>query len=130
MHSNTAKITSFSATNALGTIRGLVALVVLLVCSIPLCGQGSNGRILGAVTDQSGGNVVGATVTITDVARGVPKNLVTDQAGEYVAPDLTPGTYTIRVESKGFKVFERQNVLLEVGKEVRVDALLQPGSSM
>jgi hypothetical protein len=63
------------------------------------------------------------------VARGVPRNLVTDQDGEYVAPDLTPGTYTIRVEFKGFKVFERQNVLLEVGKEVRVDAVLQTGSS-
>jgi carboxypeptidase family protein/TonB-dependent receptor-like protein len=129
MHSNTAKIRSLSPRNAGGAVRGLIALLALLAGSIQLCSQGSNGRIAGAVTDQSGGNVIGATVTVTDVARGVPRNLVTDQDGEYVAPDLTPGTYTIRVEFKGFKIFERQNVLLEVGKEVRVDAVLQTGSS-
>jgi hypothetical protein len=109
-------------------VRPLFALLGLLAGGFHLYGQGNNGEILGAVTDQSGGNVVGATVTITDVARGVSKTSSTDQAGEYVASDLTPGTYTVRVEAKGFKVFERQNILLEVGKELRVDAPLQTGS--
>lgn len=128
MISNTAKKKRFRLTYGLLGVRPLLALLVFLAGSIQLCAQGSNGRILGAVTDQTGGNVVGAAVTLTDVARGVPRNLTTDQGGEYVATDLTPGTYTVRVEAKGFKVFERQNILLEVGKEVRVDATLQTGS--
>jgi hypothetical protein len=114
--------------DALRGVRPLFALLALLAGGIQVYGQGSNGQIMGAVTDQSGGNVIGATVTITDVARGIPRTLTTDQAGEYVAGDLTPGTYTVRVEAKGFKVFERQNVLLEVGKELRVDVPLQTGS--
>src|ERR1700733_2834342 len=128
MISNTVRTKRFGPIHALVGTRILVALLALLVGSIQLRAQGSNGEILGAVTDQSGGNVVGATVTITDVARGISKTSSTDQAGEYVASDLTPGTYTVRVEAKGFKVFERQNILLEVGKEVRVDAALHTGS--
>src|SRR6202045_4778151 len=128
MISNTARMSRFRRMCASLGARPLFALFALLVASFQVCGQGSNGEILGAVTDQSGGNVVGATVTVTDVARGISKTVTTDQAGEYVASDLTPGTFTVRVESKGFKVFERQNILVEVGKEVRVDAALQTGS--
>jgi hypothetical protein len=100
---------------------------VLLLC-LPLLSQGSSGRILGVVTDQSGGAISGATVTIIDKDRGVARTLTTDAAGEYNAPTLIPGTYTVRVEAKGFKTVERQNVALEVGKEVRVDLTPEPGS--
>jgi hypothetical protein len=102
------------------------ALVILLL-SVPAFSQGNAGRILGTVTDQSGGVVAGATVTVIDTQRGVNRSLTSDDAGEYNAPNLTPGMYTIRAEAKGFKKLERQNVALEVGKEVRVDLIVQPG---
>lgn len=102
--------------------------VALLICG-SVYPQGSTGRILGVVTDQSGGNVANATVTITDVARGVSQTLTTDSDGAYIALNLLPGTYSVRVEFKGFKTFERKNILLEVGKDVRIDAVLQPGST-
>jgi hypothetical protein len=101
---------------------------VFLACG-PLFAQGDTGRILGDVTDQSGGNVAGASVTITDVQRGVSRNLTTDGDGAYAAPGLLPGTYKVRVEFKGFKTFERQNILLEVGKDLKIDAVLQTGSA-
>src|ERR1700674_1883425 len=100
---------------------------LLLLC-LPLFSQGTFGRIMGTVTDQSGGVVSGATVTIVDTDRGVTKSLVTNDAGEYSAPSLNPGSYKVRAESKGFKTFERVNVSLEVGKEVRVDMALVPGA--
>ncbi|HLJ24550.1 MAG TPA: carboxypeptidase regulatory-like domain-containing protein [Candidatus Acidoferrales bacterium] len=103
-----------------------VTLGVLLLC-VPAFSQGNAGRIMGTVTDQSGGVVAGATVSVVDVARGVTRTLTTDDAGEYNAPNLTPGQYTVRAEAKGFKKLERQNVALEVGKEVRVDLTVQPG---
>jgi hypothetical protein len=99
---------------------------VLLLC-LPAFSQGSFGRILGTVTDQSGGVVAGATVTVIDTQRGVNRTLITDDAGAYNAPNLTAGIYTVRVEAKGFKKLERQNVAIEVGHEVQVDLLLQPG---
>jgi carboxypeptidase family protein/TonB-dependent receptor-like protein len=105
----------------------LGAALGVLLFSLSLFSQGNFGRILGAVTDQSGGVISGATVTILDTQRGVARTLTTDEAGEYNAPTLNPSTYTVRVEAQGFKRLERQNVVLEVGKEVRVDVTVQPG---
>src|SRR6267154_716495 len=100
---------------------------VFLVC-VPLFSQGSQGRILGTITDQTGGVVSNATVTVVDVERGVSRTLTTGDSGEFSAPNLLPGTYTVRAEAKGFKIVERQKIALEVGKEIRVDLTLQPGA--
>ncbi len=111
------------AAQGLGT-----ALAVLLLC-LPAYSQGSAGRILGTVTDANGGAVAGATVTILDVNRGTSRPLTTDQTGAYNAPNLLPGTYTVRAEFKGFKNTERQNIVLQVAQEIRVDLVLQPGDT-
>src|SRR5712692_7302213 len=102
----------------------------MLLLSLPLFSQGSSGRILGTVTDQSGSVIAGATVTVTDTERGVSKILTTNEPGEYNAPTLVPSTYKVRAEAKGFKTVERQNIVLEVGKEIRVDLTLQPGDQV
>src|SRR3974390_3328683 len=91
-------------------IRVLAASVCALLLGAQAYSQGSAGRILGAITDQSGGVVAGATVTVLDVDRGITRTLTADQAGEYVAPNLLPGKYTVRAEFKGFKKAERQNI--------------------
>jgi Carboxypeptidase regulatory-like domain/TonB dependent receptor-like, beta-barrel len=114
---------------SLSLTRITFALVLACLWCAPLFPQGNAGRILGTVTDQSGGAVGGASVTITDVARGTSRTIVTDADGAFVAINLQPGTYTVRVEAKGFKRFDRQNLLLEVGKDLNVDAVLQPGSA-
>src|SRR5437660_12758386 len=110
-------------------VRVLAVACVALLASGVARPQGSSGRILGVVTDQSGGNVGDATVTIMDVARGVSQTLTTDSDGAYVALNLRPGTYTVRPECKGFTIFERKNIFVEVGKDARIDAVLQPGST-
>jgi hypothetical protein len=99
---------------------------ILILCA-PVFSQGNQGRITGTVTDSSGGVIAGATVTVTDTARGISRVLTTDEAGLYSAPNLTPGNYTVRAEAKGFKTLDRQNVDVEVGQEVRVDLTVQPG---
>jgi hypothetical protein len=101
--------------------------LAMLLASVPLFSQGSNGRILGGITDQSGGAIAGAVVTVTDVDRGTARNLTTDTAGAYNAPNLLPGTYKVHAEFKGFRTVERPNITLEVGQELRVDLTLQPG---
>jgi len=107
-------------------IVGAAAMVLLLI-SLPLFSQGAAGRILGTITDQTGGTISGATLTVLDTQRGTSRTLTTDDAGAYNAPNLLPGRYTIRAEYKGFRTLERKNVVLEVGQELRVDLTLQPG---
>jgi outer membrane receptor protein involved in Fe transport len=118
----------FSPRSVSKAIQVLGCIFAVLLLCVPAFSQTNFGRILGTVTDSSGGVVSGAAVSVVDTERGVSRNLTTDDAGEYNAPTLNPGTYTVRVEAKGFRKFERQNIVLEVGKEVRIDMTLQPGA--
>ncbi len=102
------------------------SITVFLACPL-LFAQTFTGRILGTVTDQTGAALTGAEVVITDMQRGVTRSLTTDQAGEYVAPDLSPGMYKVRAAARGFKSVERPNIQLEVAKDIRIDLALQPG---
>jgi len=117
----------FSVAGSKRAVQLLTVALAVLVLSFPAFSQGNLGRIMGTVTDQSGGVVAGATVTVIDVDRGITRTLTTDDAGEYSAPNLTPGGYTVRAEAKGFRRIERQSVDVGVGKEVRVDLTVQPG---
>jgi len=108
-------------------ISRLAAIVCTLLACFPLLAQTYTARILGNVTDPSGAAVAGANVTITDLARGVSRSLTTDDAGFYVAPELSPGSYRVRVEAKGFKTVQRTDIALEVAKDARIDITLQTG---
>jgi len=115
----------------MSSLRKAVQLLVGAMCMLLLClpafSQGSSGRILGTVTDQSGGVVANAMVSVIDTERNVSRTMSTDDAGEYNAPNLIPSVYTVIAEAKGFKKIERVGVELGVGKEVRVDLVVQPG---
>jgi hypothetical protein len=117
----------FSFRNAKNSILavGIVA-TALLLCQ-PGFAQLNLGTITGTVTDQTGGVVVGATVSVIDVDRGVTRMLISDGAGEYSAPSLTPGTYTVHVEAKGFETASHEGITVQVGQFVRVDMQLKPG---
>src|SRR5579864_156293 len=109
---------------AKGPAALFAAFLAVLLLSLPLFSQTSQGTVEGGVFDQSGGAIVGATVTVIDVSRGVTRALTTDGAGQYVATNLTPGTYTVRAEAKGFQTMEHSGVLLEVGQSLRVDLVV------
>src|SRR5467141_1132137 len=106
-----------------------IAVFLSTLCVLGIAsGQSQEGRILGTVTDQSGGLVKGARVTITNVDTGVARTLETNDAGDYVAPSLPPGPYKLVVEATGFKRVERSGIRLEVAKDIRLDITMQPGS--
>ncbi len=55
------------------------------------------------------------------------RTLTTDDAGQYLANNLTPGTYTVRAAAKGFRNSEHSGVLVQVSENIRVDLVVQPG---
>jgi hypothetical protein len=108
--------------------RMILFVLALTLMSLPAAAQSTAGRMLGSVTDQSGASVAGASVIVTDTERGTSRTVISDASGDYVAPDLAPGTYKIHVEAKGFKSAERPSVTIEVATDVRADFSLQPGN--
>ncbi|MGP0074230.1 MAG: carboxypeptidase regulatory-like domain-containing protein [Bryobacteraceae bacterium] len=101
--------------------------MLLILASVLLFSQGSEGRISGTVTDQSGAAIAGAKVIVTDEQRNVPRTLTTDSSGSYSAPNLLPSTYDVHVEFQGFKSSDRRDLVLDVAQDLRVDVSLQTG---
>ena len=110
------------------TMCALSATLVVMCFSSALFGQGNFGRIFGSVKDPTGAVLPGASISIIDKDRGPARTLVTDEVGLYNAPTLIPGTYTVRAELPGFKRLDRENVVIEVGQEIRVDVTIEPGA--
>ncbi len=110
-------------------VQGLAAVLLTVAAVIfpaPLAAQVTTGTIVGTVSDP-GGVVPGASVTIREVSRGTADTVVTDSAGSYTAPFLSPGTYTVEVNVAGFKKWVRAGVVLQVNQRARVDADLEVG---
>ena len=106
----------------------LVAVVILLLSSGILFGQGVTGRIQGTVRDPSNALVAGATVTIVNQATGYRTEVPTNQAGEYLATNMPPGKYTLSATAQGFKVAQSKDVVVIVDSLTTADFSLEVGS--
>jgi Carboxypeptidase regulatory-like domain/TonB dependent receptor-like, beta-barrel len=99
----------------------------LLAAATPLWSQRVTGTISGRVTDNSGAVLPQATVTVLNTLTQEERKTATDEAGSYSVPSLPPGAYTVSAELTGFKKGLRQNVVLQVADEARVDIALEVG---
>ncbi|MDR3698163.1 MAG: TonB-dependent receptor [Candidatus Sulfopaludibacter sp.] len=106
----------------------VVCIVGLLLTSSALFGQGVTGRVEGTVLDPSGAGIPGATVVVANQETGYRAQVPTGQGGDYVAPNMPPGKYTITVTATGFKSAESKNVVVIVNGSTNVDFNLQIGS--
>ena len=109
---------------------GMILLLgaILTAFSVPLRGQAVNATLLGTVTDSSAAAVANAKVTITETNTNISHTSQTNESGNYVFPDLPPGTYTVTAELSGFKRVSRVGVDLIVNSTERVDLVLRPGN--
>src|SRR6266481_8177018 len=109
-------------------LRFLFVLFVALVCysSSTFAQQAT---IVGTVTDPSGAVVPNVAVVITNTDTGQSRTFPTNDAGQYVAPDLQIGHYEVKASAAGFKAAEQQGIVLTVGDRVRVDFQMQMGAA-
>jgi hypothetical protein len=100
--------------------------------SISFSARGQNNvssQVNGTVTDASGALVVGASVSITNVATGVAYHAQTDNLGSYHVTDLPPGTYTMDVTKSGFAEQRIQPFTLIVGQLFQENIALAVGQT-
>ena len=90
--------------------------------------QVATGTILGGVTDASGAAVPGALVTATNLDTQFTRSANTDAAGQYTLPLMPLGKYKVDVALDGFKNFSQTGIVLEVGRNARIDARIEPGN--
>src|SRR5207302_8927157 len=80
-----------------------VVVACLLVAAANTASAQTFGQITGIVSDQSGGVLVGASITVTNTQTAATATQAANSAGNYVFPNLLPGTYTVKVDMDGFK---------------------------
>jgi hypothetical protein len=106
----------------------LITLVVLLCCANAAWGQDVTATITGTITDSSGAPLAGATVTAKDLDRGTVWPATTNTDGIYNILRIPVGSYSLKVEAKGFQTALYPPFTLVLNQTARVDVQMKVGA--
>jgi len=109
--------------------RILLPLAVALILASSVQASLDRGAIQGTVTDPQGGVVPQAKVLVENLDTNIENNLTTNSRGFYLASELVPGRYLVRITAQGFSVLATSNVIVTAGVTTTVDAVLQVGAT-
>jgi carboxypeptidase family protein len=117
--------------NAWSGSWGKVFLVLLLSVAAPSIGTGAidRGNIQGTVVDEQGAVIPGAKVVVKNLATNVETALTTNGAGVYLASELVPGPYSVRVETRGFSPVEVTGINVTANTTITNDISLRVGTT-
>src|SRR5213083_2585328 len=110
-------------------IRPMLGFLLLALLAVPLDAraQATTGTISGTVTDESKAVLPGVTVVVRNTETGATRPLVTDERGGFRALNLPPGIYAVTAELQGFTQAKRDNLTLEIGRDVNADLAMKVG---
>jgi hypothetical protein len=108
----------------------VLAILFLTTFAAPsLHAQFDSAAVLGTVKDSSGAIVPGATVTLTDLAKGISVTVTADGNGDYQFPLVQVGEYKVTVAKTGFASVASNAFAVQIGARQRVDLALMNGSA-
>ncbi len=103
----------------------LALLLGSVVATASVAAQITTGSITGVIRDEAGGVVPGVSVTLVNEALGTKSSpAITDANGEFVFPNVTPGTYTLEALLSGFKAVHRVGISVSPSDRAVVPALV------
>ncbi|MDE3180305.1 MAG: TonB-dependent receptor, partial [Acidobacteriota bacterium] len=103
-------------------------IVMVLGMACAAFGQATTGTLLGTVMDPSGATIPGASVVVANDGTGVSVTVETNASGNYVAPHLLPGAYTVTFSKQGFQSTIQKNITISVGTSTSLNAQLKIGA--
>jgi hypothetical protein len=104
-----------------------VFVIAALLVPIPAAAQFDSATVLGTVTDQQGGAMPGATLTLTNLATGIVATAISDTNGAYQFLNVRVGSYKIEAALEGFATAVVPQVDVTVNARQRVDLTLKVG---
>ena len=105
-------------------VRMAVAFLCITTGTITASAQITTGVVSGALKDEQGAVVPGATVTLVSETRGTRvADAHTNENGDFVFPNVPGDTYTVEVTLEGFKTLRRTGVLVSPGDRVVVQTM-------
>jgi len=106
---------------------GVLVAIVFLSFGATMTWAQATAQISGSVKDQTGAVLPGAEVTATQTATGAKRSAVSDESGSYILQNLSIGPYTIEAALPGFKTYVQTGIVLQVGTNPVVNAVLEVG---
>ncbi len=99
--------------------------VALLLSGRPSMAQNATASITGQVTDPSGAVIPNAKINLTNTATNQTRTATSNSDGYYSFPLLPPApTYRVTVQAPNFATFTQENIRLDVGQALKLNALL------
>lgn len=105
-----------------------MAIISSVIASVPAHAQVTGATISGTVVDSNGRVIPNVTVTVTNPATGISRDITTNTDGFYTVPNLPAGTYTLKFTMKGFRTEEKTGIVLTVGASPVANATMQIGT--
>jgi hypothetical protein len=109
-------------------VLAVLALAAILGTASSSYAQVSFGQLNGTVTDESGGAVAKASVTMRDMDTNLTYTTASGDAGFYVFPKLGPGRYELKVSFAGFSNYTQTGIVLSVGQSATQNITLKIAS--
>ncbi len=106
----------------------ICALFAVVLCAVLPLLAALTGDIQGTVFDPQGLVILGAKVTIRNVATDATRELKTDAVGQFTAQQLDLGTYEVRVEKQAFRTYVTKVEVLS-GEITRLKITLEIGAA-
>src|SRR5712692_4804633 len=103
--------------------------LLLSVLAVSALAQSERGTIAGTVRDSSEAVIPRARVTVTNEATNITLNFTTNEAGNFAAPSLSVGSYSVRVDHEGFRPYRKTGIAVDAATTVRADVQLEVGTS-
>jgi hypothetical protein len=107
----------------------LFALALTILPAGQAHAQVTGATLSGTVTDSSGAVIPAVQVSIKNRATGVVRDVTTDEAGLYSAPNLLAGNYDVTVSKPGFGTAVQSNIALAVGAQQQLNVSLKVGET-
>jgi len=120
---------SSTGRRTLRAVPAFLLLLILVLAGTPAKAQFDAAAVLGTVKDASGAIVPGATVTLTNVAKGVSVEALTDDKGDYQFPVVQIGEYQLMVSKPSFADVTSEKFTVQIGARQRVDMQLRVAGS-
>jgi hypothetical protein len=105
-----------------------IVIVAVMSAASGLHAQVTGATVVGKITDAAGAVVPNAKIDLLQESTGINREVMSNDAGSYAVPNLTPGTYTITVTATGFGTQVIKGITLEVGESADENVTLAPGA--
>lgn len=111
------------------TLRATLLMFPALFLAAPAIAQfAQRGGVEGFVFDSSGAVIVGAKITLVDLAEKQSRQAVTDDTGHFVFADLAAGQYQLSASATSFNTAQSEPITVNIGRTSRYDYKLTAGS--